>query len=80
MLRMPGVFGVIGTDRASDEVVGFAVCRLVVDEAEILSIGVPPERRRLGWGRELLSALLTEARMRGASTAVLEVAECNEPA
>ena len=80
MLRMPGVFGVIGTDRASNEVVGFAVCRLVVDEAEILSIGVPPERRRLGWGRELLSALLTEAKMRGASTAVLEVAECNEPA
>ncbi|HIM71496.1 MAG TPA: GNAT family N-acetyltransferase [Alphaproteobacteria bacterium] len=31
-------------------------------------------------GRELVSALLTEARMRGANTAVLEVAECNQPA
>ena len=27
-----------------------------------------------------MSALLTEARMRGANTAVLEVAECNQPA
>jgi len=80
MLRMPGVFGVIGADRSSDEAVGFAICRLVVDEAEILSIGVRFEKRRLGRGRELLSALLAEARMRGASTAVLEVAECNEPA
>ena len=40
---MPGVFGVIGTDRASNEVVGFAVCRLVVDGAEIFSVGVPPK-------------------------------------
>ena len=51
MLRMPGVFGAIGPDGASDEAVGLAICRLVVDEAEIFSAGVPPERRQLGWGR-----------------------------
>lgn len=50
MLRMPGVFGAIGTDGASDEAVGLAICRLVVDEAELFSVGVPPERRQLGWG------------------------------
>ena len=50
MLRMPGIFGAISPDGTSDEAVGSAICRLVVGEAEIFSVGVPPERRQLGWG------------------------------
>ena len=57
-----------------------STCRVVVEEAELLSIGIFPEGRCLGWGRPLLSAVLAEARSTGAETIVLEVAEGNEEA
>ena len=75
--HLPGVFGMIGTDKMDGASTGFAVCRLVLEEAELLSIGVVPEKRRLGWGRALLCAVFSEARANGASTMVLEVAEGN---
>ena len=74
---LPGVFGIIGLDKMDGAVTGFAVCRLVLEEAELLSIGILPARRRLGWGRALLCAVFSEARNNGANTIVLEVAEGN---
>jgi len=74
---LPGVFGIIGLDKMDEAVTGFAVCRLVLEEAELLSIGILPERRGLGWGRALLRAVFSEARANGANTIVLEVAEGN---
>ena len=74
---LAGVFGMIGTDKMDGATTGFAVCRVVLEEAELLSIGVIPEKRRLGWGRALLRAVFSEAHAKGASAIVLEVAEGN---
>lgn len=73
-LALPGVFGLL------DERGGLALARAVADEAEVLTIAVHPEARRLGVGRALLAAALAEAARRGAETVFLEVAETNAPA
>ncbi len=73
-LALPGVFGLL------DERGGLALARAVADEAEVLTIAVHPEARRLGIGRALLTAVLSEAARRGAETVFLEVAESNAPA
>ena len=73
-LALPGVFGLL------DERGGLALARVVADEAELLTIAVHPEARRLGIGRALLTAVLAEAARRDAETVFLEVAEINAPA
>ena len=40
------------------DVVGFLELQLIPDEAELLDIAVAPERRRMGYGRELMAHLL----------------------
>ena len=59
---------------------GFALGRVVADEAELLTIAVAPEARRNGEGRALLDGFLRTARARGAGTAFLEVAADNAAA
>ena len=59
---------------------GFALGRVVADEAELLTIAVAPEARRQGEGRALLDGFLRTARARGAETAFLEVAADNAAA
>lgn len=59
---------------------GFALGRVVEDEAELLTLAVAPETRRLGIGRRLLSAFEDTARARGAASAFLEVSASNDPA
>ena len=59
---------------------GFAIARVIVDEAEILTIAVPENARGTGKGRELLTELLRHATARGASNCFLEVAENNSAA
>lgn len=58
----------------------FLLGRAVAGEAELLTLAVAPESRRLGLGRRLLARFLYQARLRGAATAFLEVAEDNAPA
>lgn len=65
---------------AKNEIVGFAVCRVAADEAEILTLGVAPHWRRRGAGRALLCAALESAQMLGAKAVFLEVAQGNAPA
>ncbi len=55
------------------ELLGWAGVRVIDGEAEILTVGVIPSARRRGLGRELLRALLDEARRRAASEVFLEV-------
>ena len=52
---------------------GFAVCRVLREEAEIITLGVPPEFRRAGVGNAIVSALLEEARGQGVRNVFLEV-------
>jgi len=56
---------------------GFILCRVMADEAEILSFGVAPLHRRHGGGRALLALAMAEAQRRGARRMFLEVAEDN---
>ena len=66
--------------RAGGALVGWAGVLLLDDAAEILTVGVVPAARRRGIARQLVAALVTEARSRGAREAFLEVRVDNEAA
>lgn len=70
LVGQPGVF-VLGDAR------GFILIRVVADEAEILTLAVRPEARRLGLGRSLIQAAAAMAAGLGASRLLLEVAQDN---
>lgn len=72
LLCQPGVLALV------HEAGGFALLRIVLDEAEILSIGVMKKRR--GIGDALLSASLIHAQQAGVQTMFLEVATSNAAA
>lgn len=59
---------------------GFALARVVADEAELLTLAVLPEARRQGVGRALLARFEQLAAARGAARGFLEVAEDNAAA
>ncbi|WP_283646352.1 GNAT family N-acetyltransferase [Marinovum algicola] len=59
---------------------GFALARVTLDEAELLTIATDPARRRQGVARGLLGALFGGLAGRGAETLFLEVAEDNAAA
>jgi ribosomal-protein-alanine N-acetyltransferase len=58
-------------------VIGYVLGRVVVDQAEILSLAVATPHRRRGIGRELLLAALAAMVGRGARSAWLEVRVSN---
>jgi [ribosomal protein S18]-alanine N-acetyltransferase len=60
--------------------VGFIVSRIVVEEAEILSVAVAWSRRGKGLARRLLDLHLRRLAGLGTRTVFLEVDEGNEPA
>lgn len=64
----------------TDSLAGFLLGRVIADEAELLTLAVAPEARRLGLGRALVTEFAATAYARGAVTAFLEVAAENEPA
>jgi ribosomal-protein-alanine N-acetyltransferase len=78
VLQMPGAGARIAA--VGSEPVGFALARVVADEAELLLIGVHPEHRRAGYGRMLLDHLVGALRSAGAAKLFLEVAESNPAA
>ena len=59
---------------------GFAVARLLVDEAELLLIAVRPEMRRQGVALLLWFELVERLQLSGARTVHLEVRESNHSA
>ncbi|MCA1748274.1 MAG: GNAT family N-acetyltransferase [Parasphingopyxis sp.] len=60
-----------------NRVAGFALARLIVDEGELLLLGVRPCFRRMGVGRLLLRHTGAEAAERGATKLHLEVRDGN---
>lgn len=58
----------------------FALGRVTLDEAELLTLVTDPAAQRRGIGRSTLEAFEKEAGTRGAVTGFLEVAESNAPA
>ena len=56
---------------------GYLLATIIDDEAEILSIGVTPERQRQGVGKRLLQRFFDYGASRNMAKALLEVAEDN---
>jgi ribosomal-protein-alanine N-acetyltransferase len=63
-----------------EEPLGFIVVRAVAGEAEILTLAVHPEARRLGLGRALVESAATTAQSFGTEAFWLEVAVDNDAA
>ncbi len=59
---------------------GYLLATIIDDEAEILSIGVTPDRQRQGVGKRLLQHFFDHGASRKMARVVLEVAEENVPA
>lgn len=70
LLGLPGAF-------ACDVAQGFALGRVTLDEAELLTIAVAPEAQGQGAGSRCLARFEEAARARGADAAFLEVAADN---
>ncbi len=75
VLASPGAFGLL--ERSDEVAVGFVLCRVALDESELLSLGVAPAHRRRGVGRRLLDAACACVAQAGARVMFLEVAEDN---
>ena len=59
---------------------GFLLGRVIVDEAEVLTLAVAPNARRRGIGARLMAGFIATAQARGATTAYLDVAADNAAA
>jgi len=76
ILGLPGVWLTLASQ--GDEPVGFALNRILFDEAELLLLGVRPAFRRQGAGRALLDRSIAMAGALGANRLHLEVREGND--
>jgi ribosomal-protein-alanine N-acetyltransferase len=76
MLSLPGVWLVIASLDGAD--VGFALARVVADEAELLLLATRPAARRRGVAGALLRAVIAEAEARGVAQLHLEVRAGND--
>ncbi|MDP6953252.1 MAG: GNAT family N-acetyltransferase [Alphaproteobacteria bacterium] len=77
LLGTPGSAAVIAV---VEEPAGFLLWRLLGDEAEIITLGVVPHRRRSGIAGLLMADACDRAAAGGATSIVLEVAVDNQPA
>jgi ribosomal-protein-alanine N-acetyltransferase len=59
---------------------GFALVRVIADEAELLTLATDPRYRRRGLATAVMAGWMAEARHRGATRAWLEVAADNDAA
>lgn len=73
LLGSPGVI-------LTGDATAFALGRVIVDEAEVLTLATNPTHHRQGLARAALAAFEARARAVGAKTVFLEVAEDNHPA
>jgi ribosomal-protein-alanine N-acetyltransferase len=79
LLDGEGVFGFLADDPAGGPT-GVILCRVAVDEVEVLTLGVARPVRRKGVARALMEAALGAARQAGARACFLEVAVDNDAA
>lgn len=62
------------------ELAGFAITQTVLDEATLFNIAIQPKFQRQGLGRELLSELIEQLKVKNVLTLWLEVRESNQSA
>ncbi|HEX4736304.1 MAG TPA: ribosomal protein S18-alanine N-acetyltransferase [Allosphingosinicella sp.] len=75
LLPMAGVW--LNLAREEEEVVGFALSRVVAGEAELLLLAVRRDRQKHGIGQLLLNRFVDDSRGRGARQLHLEVRDGN---
>ncbi len=75
VLSMPGARIWLATQRGSNA--GFALCRTVLDETELLLIAVKQEAQRTGIGRALIEYATENLKNMGVESLLLEVREGN---
>jgi ribosomal-protein-alanine N-acetyltransferase len=91
VLRLAGAFGLLATvpERTPDgrlvgpdaqTPIGFALTAGVLDERELLSLGVVPAHRRQGAASALIDAVVERVQGEGVKRLLLEVAEDNDEA
>ena len=78
LLASPGGFALAA--QTGPALIGFILCRVAADEAEILTLVTMPAHRRVGVAAALLEAAAGAARAGGASALFLEVADDNAAA
>jgi ribosomal-protein-alanine N-acetyltransferase len=80
LLEGPGGFGLVVREAETGVVLAFMLGRVVVDEAEVLTLAIDPAHRRGGAGQALVEAAAIMAAAAGAGRLFLEVAADNEAA
>jgi ribosomal-protein-alanine N-acetyltransferase len=75
LLPLPGVWLTLA--RAAEDTIGFALSRIIADEAELLLLAVRRPAQGRGAGNALLQRFIADARARGAGRLHLEVREGN---
>lgn len=78
VMAMPGVWLTLA--HVDERPAGFALTRVIVDEAELLLLATTPKQRRAGIGSALLRSVLADAAGRGAVRLHLEVRANNAAA
>lgn len=76
ILSLPDVW--LTFAEAGDRTVGFALSRLLMDEAELLLLAVEPDARCHGVGRALIERTIAVAADKGAHRLLLEVRDGNQ--
>ncbi|CAM1642767.1 GNAT domain [Bartonella apihabitans] len=80
-LADPQISGfIVSPEGKPGKVLGFVLCRLVIDEAEIITIAVHPRFRQKGLGKKLLDAVFRYLYHQRAKVLFLEVDENNSAA
>jgi len=78
LMAMPGVWLTLARD--GEDVIGFTLARIAVDEAELLLLAVRSAAQRRGVGRALLARFTVRAHELGAAHVHLEVRDGNHAA
>lgn len=76
LIPMPGVWMILARD--GDEVIGFALARVVLHDAELLLLAVRKRAQQRGIGKALLNRFIEDAESRGAEKLYLEVRDGNK--
>ncbi|MDH2997955.1 ribosomal-protein-alanine N-acetyltransferase [Pasteurellaceae bacterium LFhippo2] len=65
---------------ADNQIVAFAICQKVLDEATLFNIAVAPQAQGKGYGKQLLAELIEQLKQQGILTLWLEVRQSNSTA
>lgn len=60
-----------------NQIIAFAICQTILDEATLFNIAVAPDKQGCGIGKTLLNELISQLQQKGIATIWLEVRESN---